>query len=116
MKDTSTKDMSTKSSADTGSTTIPDPDDVSDLGSVCSAATNTTTSTSASGRTTACSNSFAKQEYVNPKVALKEQKRVVYAKCAVAGVLLVAMASLSAATFVLIQRGEYQNFTTQVSS
>lgn len=101
MKDTSTK-----------STSII-PDDVSDLGSVASAATNTTTSTSLTSMTEA-SNSFAKPEYVNPKVAQKEEKWVLYAKCLVAGVLVVAMASLATATFILIKRGEYNEFKTQV--
>lgn len=89
-------------------------DDVSDLGSVSSAATHTTTSTEATSMTES-SVSFAKQEYVNPQVAMKEQKWVFYAKLLVAGVLLFAMFCMSSSTFILIKKGEHNDFKAQVS-
>ena len=90
------------------------PDDVSALDDMASVFSYTTNSTQTTEYTSG-DQSFSKKEYVDPKVAVKEQRWVFWSKMLVAGVLLTAMTAMATATFWLIQQGEYDDFVVQVS-
>ena len=57
---------------------------------------------------------YSKQEYVDPKVAEKEQKAVNASKCIMILCLLVVAAALSTATYFVLKAEEQDDFEAQV--
>ena len=89
-------------------------DDVSALDDVVSVFSYTTNSTFTTEYTEG-EHSCSKKTYVDPKVAVREQRWVFWSKVLVAGVLLAAMTAMATGTFLLIRKGEYNDFVVQVS-
>ena len=52
--------------------------------------------------------------YVDPTVAAKEQKAVFWSKVMVVTVLLLAVSSMAAASYIITENQEYSEFETQV--
>jgi hypothetical protein len=89
------------------------PDDVSDIDDTVSVFSYTTNSTHTTSYTQG-GDTIKRPEYIDPKVAVKEQLWVVRAKLAVAMVLLTAMMAMASATFLFIKESEHNDFVNQV--
>lgn len=90
-------------------------DDVSAMDDVVSVFSYTTNSTFQTEYTDGTALSCGKKAYVDPKVAVQEQRWVFWSKLLVALVLLSGLAATATGTFLVIRQGEYNDFVVQVS-